>query len=147
MITGNLHEANLHFLSYPIRFFFIQWEIFQKKVVEKIKTRILCSIICFENRTFYEIMWKSVVRADRQQIIIWRMPIACWTPKLQTNTQYILNLLLFNEKFACTKTLQRTLTVLSPICWGCYVPSLQWDKAPPKNSLDKGTLFFSADSE
>jgi len=33
-----------------------------KKVVEKIKTRILCSVTFFlENRTFYEIMWKNIV--------------------------------------------------------------------------------------
>jgi hypothetical protein len=52
-----------------------------ENVVQKIKTRILCPITCFENRTFYEIMWKNIVGADRQQMTIRRMPIACWIPK------------------------------------------------------------------
>jgi hypothetical protein len=34
---------------------------FQTKVVEKIKTHILCSITFFENHAFYEIMWKNSV--------------------------------------------------------------------------------------
>jgi len=29
----------------------------QEGAVEKIKTRILCSVIFFENRAVYEIMW------------------------------------------------------------------------------------------
>ena len=38
--------------------------MFQTKVVEKIKTHILCSVIFFsENRAVYEIMWKKYCRA------------------------------------------------------------------------------------
>jgi len=33
--------------------------MFQKKVVEKTETRILCSISPFENCAIYEIMWKK----------------------------------------------------------------------------------------
>jgi len=37
---------------------FLEWEIFQTNVVEKVKTHILCSIHFFkENRAVYEIMW------------------------------------------------------------------------------------------
>ena len=36
-------KTNTHFLSY----LFLEKEMFQKKVVEKIKTHILRSIICF----------------------------------------------------------------------------------------------------
>jgi len=32
--------------------------MFQTKVVEKIKTQIVCSITVFESRTVYETMWK-----------------------------------------------------------------------------------------
>jgi len=35
--------------------------MFQTKVVEKIKTHILCPIILSENRAVYEIMWKNFV--------------------------------------------------------------------------------------
>ena len=37
--------------------------MFQSKVVEKIKTRILCSVtFIFENRSVYEIMWKNILQ-------------------------------------------------------------------------------------
>jgi hypothetical protein len=39
-------KTNLHFLSYLAQFF-IEWEIFQTKVVEKIKTHVLCSATFF----------------------------------------------------------------------------------------------------
>ena len=34
--------------------------MFQKNVVEKIKTHILCTITFFLNRVVYEIMWKNI---------------------------------------------------------------------------------------
>jgi len=40
----------------------------QTKVVDKIKTRILCSMIfffSFENRVVYGIMWKNMVQPER----------------------------------------------------------------------------------
>jgi len=53
--------------------------MFQKKLVEKIKTRVLCSItFFFENRAVYVIMWKNIVQPDRPQITTWRMRIASW---------------------------------------------------------------------
>jgi hypothetical protein len=56
--------------------------MFHTKVVEKIKTHILCSVTFTpppENRAVYEIMWKNIVdELDRPQIKIWRMRIACW---------------------------------------------------------------------
>jgi hypothetical protein len=53
--------------------------MFQTKVVEKIKTRILCSITFFsENHAFYEIMWKNIVWPDN---IILRMRFARWVTK------------------------------------------------------------------
>jgi hypothetical protein len=56
--------------------------MFQTKVVEKIKTHILCSITFFSrSRAIYETMWNNMVETDRQQMAIWRMRIACWTSK------------------------------------------------------------------
>ena len=65
--------------------------MFQVVFVEKIKRRILFSIIfSFENRTFYEIMWKSIVQPGRPQMTIRRMRIACWIPKAtNTHTQVV----------------------------------------------------------
>jgi hypothetical protein len=45
-ITGTLHEDQYAFLSYLAQFF-LERKIFEVKVVEKIKTHILCSIIFF----------------------------------------------------------------------------------------------------
>jgi hypothetical protein len=35
--------------------------MFQTKVVEKIKTQIVCSIAVFESRAVYETMWKMTI--------------------------------------------------------------------------------------
>jgi len=55
--------------------------MFQTKVVEKIKTFILCSVTFFENHAVYEKMWKSVAEQGRPQMAVWCKLIACWIPK------------------------------------------------------------------
>jgi hypothetical protein len=41
--------------------------MFQTKFVDKMKTQILRSIIFFsENRTVYEIMWKTLIQTNKQ---------------------------------------------------------------------------------
>jgi hypothetical protein len=42
--------------------------MFQTKLVEKIKTRILCSVTFPENRGVYEIMSKNMVEPEAPQI-------------------------------------------------------------------------------
>jgi hypothetical protein len=39
-------KNNIHFWSY-LAHFFLEWEMFQKELVEKIKTQILCLISVF----------------------------------------------------------------------------------------------------
>ena len=52
-------KTNMRFWSYFVQFF-LQLETFETKVVEKIKTHILCSITHFyKNRAVSEIMWKK----------------------------------------------------------------------------------------
>ena len=46
----------------------------KKKVVEKIKTQILCSITFFWSNSVYEIMWTNIVEPGRSQMTIWRTP-------------------------------------------------------------------------
>jgi hypothetical protein len=41
--------------------FFLEWEMFQTKILEKIETHILCSMIFFENRAIYEMKWRNIV--------------------------------------------------------------------------------------
>jgi hypothetical protein len=49
--------------------------MFHTKVVENIKTHILCPETLLENRAFYEIMWKNILLPGRRQMTIWRMRI------------------------------------------------------------------------
>jgi hypothetical protein len=53
-------KNNKNFWSYLAQFF-LQWEMFQTKFVEKIKTHFVFSNF-FENRAFYEIIWKNVCK-------------------------------------------------------------------------------------
>jgi predicted acetyltransferase len=57
--------------------FFLEWEKFQAKVVEKTTTHIFF----FESRTVYDI----IVEPDKSQVITWFKRIAYWIPKV-TNT-------------------------------------------------------------
>ena len=64
-ITDTLHEDQYTFWSY-LAHFFLEWEIFQIKVVKKIETYILFSItIFFEKRALCETMWKNIVERVR----------------------------------------------------------------------------------
>ena len=76
-------KTKIHFLSH-LAHFFLEWEMLQIKVAEKIKTHILCSVTLFENRAVYEKMWKKkhCRGAGRPQMAIWRMRISCWITKV-----------------------------------------------------------------
>jgi hypothetical protein len=50
--------------------FFLEWEVFQIKCVEKIKAHNLGSVTFSENRAVYEKMWKNMVQPDRPQMTI-----------------------------------------------------------------------------
>jgi hypothetical protein len=65
--------------------------MFQTRVVEKIKTHILFSLLFSENHSVYEIMWENMVERGRPQLTIWRMRIACYTPKVtNTDSDYVI---------------------------------------------------------
>ena len=74
-------KTGLPFRSHLAQFL-LEWNMFQTKVVQKIKTHILCSTTFFsENLTIYEIMWKNILGPGRPQMTTWHMRIACWIPK------------------------------------------------------------------
>jgi len=61
--------------------------MFQTNVVEKIRTDIVCSVICF--RKSCRVVYKSTVEWGTTQMTIWRMHIACSLPKAtNTHSQY-----------------------------------------------------------
>jgi hypothetical protein len=57
-------KTNIYFWLY-FAHFFLEWEMSQTKVAEKIKTHILCKItfLFFENLTICEKIWKKYCRA------------------------------------------------------------------------------------
>ena len=69
-------KTDIHFLSY-LAHFFLEWEMFQTKAVEKIKTHFLCPKTFYpETLAVYEIMWKNMVKPDRTQMVIQCIPLA-----------------------------------------------------------------------
>jgi hypothetical protein len=46
--------------------FVLEWEMFQIKVVENIKTHISCSVTFYKNFAVCEIISKSIVEPDRR---------------------------------------------------------------------------------
>jgi hypothetical protein len=64
--------------------------MFQTKIVEKIKTHILCLVTFLQNSTIYEITWKDIVEWSRRQMTVWYIHIACWISKA-TNTHRLCN--------------------------------------------------------
>jgi len=62
--------------------------MFETEVVERIITRILCSITF---RPICELVCKCMVVPDRPQVTIWRMLIACWVTKAtDTHSEYVI---------------------------------------------------------
>ena len=97
--------------------FFFEWQMFQTKVVENIKTHILCSITFFKNCLVYAITWKQFVEPGRPQITTWHTHIACWIPKA-TNTlsEYVIV-----TDFALQKWLHKHTSVLHYTYTACLV--------------------------
>jgi hypothetical protein len=69
-------SISIHIWRYVAELFLL-WAIFQKRLVERIKIQMLCSITVYENGVLYKIVWKNMVEADRPQITCF----ACWRTK------------------------------------------------------------------
>jgi hypothetical protein len=57
-------KTYVHFLSYLAQFF-LEWEMFHIKFVEKIKTHFMFNKFFFGNSAVYETMWKKYCRAGQ----------------------------------------------------------------------------------
>jgi len=76
-------KTNTHFKSYFAQFF-LEWKIFQIKVVEKIKTHILCPITFFRRPCR---LWYNV----ENMVEPWRMGMAWWIPKAtDAHSEYVI---------------------------------------------------------
>ena len=59
--------------------FFLEWEMFQTKVVEKIKTHISCSITFPKSSRLWDNVGKyGRARHDADDNVMWRMRLAFW---------------------------------------------------------------------
>jgi hypothetical protein len=88
--------------------------MFQTKVVEKVKTHILCLVTFFhpENLAVF-------VERGRPQMTIWRMRIACWIPKAtDTHSEYVILI-----AFELQQRLHERAAMLRYTYSGCLVVS------------------------
>jgi hypothetical protein len=87
-------KTYVHLWQYLVEFF-IEWEMFDTKILEKIKTHILCSITFFPPWKSYR-LWDNVekyctARQATDGNIIWRMRVACWIPKAaKIHSEYVI---------------------------------------------------------
>jgi len=86
-------QTNIHFWSHLAQFV-LEWEMFQTKFVEKIKTHNFCVEYYFPQKSY--LLWDNVEKygTSRQATdgnITWRMRIACWITKVtDTHSEYLL---------------------------------------------------------
>jgi hypothetical protein len=85
-------KTNIHFWSYLAQFF-LKWEMFQTKVVEKIKTHILYSVTFFRKSGR---LWDNVEKyctagQATDDSMIWRMHTAWWIPNCTNlHSEYVI---------------------------------------------------------
>ena len=110
-------KTDTHFWSYYAQGF-LESEMLRTKLVEEIKTHVLCSKTFFfpENRAVYETKWKNTVQPGRPQMTI-LMRIACWIPK-DTHTLRICNNYCFYTVTVVART--RPNVTLYAHCLSCY---------------------------
>jgi len=70
-------KTDMHFWSYLAEFY-LEWEMFQAKVEEKVKTDILFINIFPRKLCLLRDNGKSIVEPDRPQMKVWHMHIPCW---------------------------------------------------------------------
>ena len=140
-------KTDIHFWS-ALDKCFLEWEMFQTEVVEKIKTHFhSVTFFSFENRAVYKIMWQNIALPQRSRMTVWRILITCWIPKA-TNISSVY-LLLFHCNSSRTNTPQcyviRTLSILIlSQMWRYFVAQipLQIEGEHFSNRIiDKNTVF------
>ena len=94
--------------------------MFQTKVVEKIKTHILCSIFFFENHAVYEIMLQNSVQTGKPQLTVWCLVIARWIPKAtNTYSEYVIRIVCTRQHWLHEHT--RKLRYTYSTLLSCYL--------------------------
>jgi hypothetical protein len=109
-------ETDVHLWPYLAKFF-LEWEMFQTKVVQKIKTHILCSIRC--SRKSWR-LWENVEKYSRAGQAPDEdtrcMHIACCMPKATNALPEYVTLIAFPRQQSLTRTrVNSTLYVHWPV--------------------------------
>ena len=88
---------NVSIINHISARFLLEWDIFQIKFVEKIKTHILYSE---SPPPKFCRLWKNIVQSDRPQTTVWRLRFACCIPKaINAHSEYVI--LIDYTYFAC----------------------------------------------
>ena len=108
-------KPNINFWSYLAQLS-SEWEMFQTKFVDKIKTHVLYSVTFFFRKSaVYRIMWRETVEPSRPQMTVWRMRVECWIPKAtNTSTLRISN----THCFSAAKMFARTRLIFTFMIYG-----------------------------
>jgi hypothetical protein len=104
-ITGTLHEDRYTFMIISGSFF-LEWEKFRRKFVEKVKTHILLSIPFFLKLYHLWGNGERFCRAERATTI-WRIRVACWITKAthpHTHTHAVCNIYCFSTATMVART-------------------------------------------
>jgi hypothetical protein len=99
-------RPNIHFWSHLAKFF-LKWEMFQAKVVQKLKTYILGSINFFQKWCHLRDNVEKYTEPGRPQMAILHVHIACWMLKAthtHTHTQRIRNTSCFSPATMAAQT-------------------------------------------
>jgi len=92
--------------------FFLEWEMFETKFVEKIKPHVLCSITFFSSKMVTFMRWygKHIAETDRPQMM--RMHIACLITKAtETHSEYVILIAFPQQRYLRRAVFHVTLCV------------------------------------
>jgi hypothetical protein len=109
-------KFDVHVWLYVVQFF-LAWEMFQTKVIEKNAPFIFSNRPSppHENRAVYEIMWKNMVEPGRPQMAIWHMHAGCL--RLHTHTLRVCNNCFSTAALVTRTCLGVALYVRCMSCW------------------------------
>jgi len=82
-MAGTLHVDQYTFLIISRSVLLIIRKFWDKSYGKNQNTYFIYNKVffSFENRAFYEIMWKNILEPGRPQMTVWHLRIACWIPK------------------------------------------------------------------
>ena len=126
--------------------FFLEWEIFQTKTVERLKTHILCSVTFFrKSYRLWDKVGKKIVEQGRRRMTIRRMRIAFVTPKgKNTHSEYIILI-----AFSLQQWLRERFLVLRYTYVSCLVqanPRAKWWTSITRCQFKKKSLREKSDT-